>query len=163
MIQSGRGNGTWNGTTGIVTSQSDATAGSLTSIGIARASDIGISTTGVWAGQTVASTDTLVMYTYAGDANLDGKVNIDDYTKIDQAIVSGASGWSNGDFNYDGKVNIDDYVIIDGNVANQGPQLFAAGGTSGGISGVSAIPEPAGLGLAAVALFASQSRRIRRK
>ncbi len=166
MIQSGRGtSGTWNGSTGIVTSQTEATTGTLTSIGIARASDLGISTTGVWAGQTVASTDTLVMYTYAGDANLDGKINIDDYTRIDQGIVAAAGGWSNGDFNYDGKINIDDYVIIDANIASQGPALFAAGGESGLSNGVSAIPEPGGLGLggAVVAIFAGRSRRMRGK
>jgi hypothetical protein len=61
-----------------------------------------------------------VKYTYAGDANLDGKVNIDDYTSIDQGIAAQTSGWSNGDFNYDGKVNIDDYVLIDSNIVAQG-------------------------------------------
>jgi len=60
--------------------------------------------TGTWAGQTVTGTNTLVMYTYGGDANLDGKVSISDYGKIDFGIsIPGASGWYNGDFNYDGK------------------------------------------------------------
>jgi hypothetical protein len=89
------------------------------------------------------------MYTYGGDANLDGKLNVDDYIKIDTGIASGLTGWSNGDFNYDGKVNIDDYTtIIDANIGNQTGAFFTAGGAGeiagGGASGVSAVPEPVG-------------------
>src|SRR5439155_18387081 len=113
LIQSGRGNGTWNGTTGIVTSQSGATSGTFTSIAVASAAQAkGISfsstATTTWSGQTVTGSDTLVMYTYGGDANLDGKINVDDYGRIDFAIPLAIAGWSNGDFNYDGKINVDD-------------------------------------------------------
>src|SRR5262249_47438534 len=62
----------------------------------------------------------------AGDANLDGKLNIDDYVRIDTGIAAHTTGWSNGDFNYDGKINIDDYVILDGNIGTQGPPLTGA-------------------------------------
>ena len=65
----------------------------------------------------------LVKFTYVGDANLDGKLNIDDYTRIDQGIAAGATGWVNGDFNFDGKINIDDYVLIDSAIVNQGAVL----------------------------------------
>jgi hypothetical protein len=87
-------------------------------------------------GTSVDGTTVLVKFTYGGDANLDGKINIDDYVKIDNGIASGLSGWANGDFNYDGKVNIDDYVIIDSNIVNQGPPL-AAGSDAGQISWIS--------------------------
>ena len=81
--------------------------------------------TGTSAGQTITGTDTLVMYTYGGDANLDGKINVDDYIKIDSGIAAGLKGWSNGDFNYDGKVNIDDYTtVIDANIGNQNGFVF---------------------------------------
>ena len=54
------------------------------------------------------------MYTYAGDANLDGKVNGDDYFQIDCSFTSPARlTASTGDFNYDGKINGDDYFLID--------------------------------------------------
>src|SRR5207247_8516762 len=76
--------------------------------------------TATWAGQTVTGSDTLVMYTYGGDANRDGKINVDDYGRIDFNSSLGVSGWFNGDFNYDGKINVDDYGIIDFNVAIQG-------------------------------------------
>ena len=61
------------------------------------------------------------MYTYGGDANFDGKINVDDYGRIDFNVGLGTTGWFNGDFNYDGKVNVDDYGVIDFNVGIQGP------------------------------------------
>jgi hypothetical protein len=171
LIQQGRNGGDWSGS-GIVTSQTQATTGNFTSIGVARASDVRPATasaTALWAGQTITGTDTLVMYTYGGDATLDGKINVDDYIRIDSGIAAGLSGWSNGDFNYDGKVNIDDYTqFIDANIGTQGPPLFAAGG-AGGLSlsgGAAAVPEPASvLGGAVgliVALGANRSRSRRR-
>src|SRR5207253_7328632 len=123
-----------------------ATSGNFTSIGIATASQvksIAATATSTWAGQTVTGSDTLVMYTYGGDANLDGKINVDDYGHIDSSIPIGLSGWFNGDFNYDGKINVDDYGIIDFNIGIQGAQFPSAGGASAsGLSGVSAVPEP---------------------
>src|SRR5439155_25831264 len=164
LIQSGRGGGGgvapfWDGATGIVTSQSSATGGNFTSIGIATAQQVKNLTnpgdTAVWGGQAVTGTDALVMYTYGGDANLDGKINVDDYGKIDFNVGLGVAGWANGDFNYDGKINVDDYGIIDFNVGIQGTPFFAAGGVESG-SGLAAVPEPAAalLLLGAASVFA---------
>src|SRR5207247_5816287 len=103
--------------------QTDATSGNFTSIGVATGAQVnGIASTAtaVWAGQVVTGSDTLVMYTYGGDANLDGKINVDDYGHIDSSIPIGLTGWINGDFNYDGKINVDDYGIIDFNIGIQG-------------------------------------------
>jgi hypothetical protein len=107
--------GSWNGSiytgiTGLVTSGrivSSAARGTFTTLGVSD-----------------SSSSVVVKYTYGGDANLDGKVNVDDYVRIDSNVgLPGTSGWSKGDFNYDGKINIDDYVIIDANIAAQGPPL----------------------------------------
>jgi autotransporter-associated beta strand protein len=158
LIQSGRNGGNWNGG-GIVTSQSAAIGSNFTTLAVARGSEVKantVSETALWAGQTITGTDTLVMYTYGGDANLDGKLNIDDYVRIDKGIAGGLTGWSNGDFNYDGKVNIDDYsTIIDVNIGNQNGVFPTA-------SGVAAVPEPitsALLILPAAALVLRRSRR----
>ena len=78
--------------------------------------------TGLFAGETVDATTVIVKYTYGGDANFDGKINVDDYGRIDFNVPLGTSGWYNGDFNYDGKINVDDYGIIDFNVIIQGPE-----------------------------------------
>ena len=136
-----------------MTSQSAAQGSNFTAIGVAQASDVLPATataTAVWAGQTITGTDTLVMYTYGGYATLDGKINVDDYIRIDSGIAAGLTGWSNGDFNYDGKVNIDDYSsYIDSNLSNQGLP-FA---TTSSMSSVTAVPEPA----AALAILAAAS------
>ena len=122
LVQSGY-NGGLNDGSGIITSSA---SGSLTTLAVAKAGDVkGIADgdTALFAGQTVHGSDTLVMYTYGGDANLDGKLNVDDYGRIDSNIGLGTAGWFNGDFNYDGKVNVDDYGIIDSNIGIQGPPI----------------------------------------
>ena len=168
-IATGRGTGNlWDGTTGIVTGQTQAIGSNYTSIGVAKASDVRPSTataTALWAGQTITGTDTLVMYTYGGDATLDGKINIDDYVKIDTGIAGGLTGWSNGDFNYDGKVNIDDYTtVIDANIGNQTGTFFASGGVSGssGPIGVTAVPEPSAAAIVVLSTLLANTRRRRK-
>jgi len=126
MIQSGRTeNGTWDGS-GIITSTPDALS-SRTTLGVAEASDVlGIkgSETAVWNGVTVDATTVLVKYTYAGDANLSGNIDADDYALIDfYSHVANVHGYFNGDFNYDGDINADDYALIDFNNNAQGSPL----------------------------------------
>jgi fibronectin-binding autotransporter adhesin len=173
MVATGRNGNVapiWDGTVGIVTSQSLATGGNYTSVGVATASDVRPATaseTAMWGGQTITGTDTLVMYTYGGDATLDGKINIDDYVKIDSGIAGSYTGWANGDFNYDGKVSIDDYItVIDANIGNQnGIFPTASGGpASAGLGGVSAVPEPAGFSILALSTIGllRRSRRTRK-
>ena len=140
-------------------------AGTLTGIGVATAQQAkslaGPGDTAVWAGRTVTGSDTLVMYTYGGDANLDGKINVDDYGRIDFNVNLGTSGWFNGDFNYDGKINVDDYGIIDFNVGIQGAAFPTSADT--GLSGVTAVPEPAGLVLCVAGLPLGKILRRRRQ
>ncbi len=139
---------------GVVTSQSNATAGnSLTNIGVASNTDLGLATFG---GVSVGANDTLVMYTYGGDANLDGIINGDDYFQIDSATAS-SHGWFNGDFNYDGVINGDDYFVIDSNFAAQG----AAIPTGVGVGAVAAVPEPMSIALVAISATALLARRRR--
>ena len=120
--------------------------------------------TATFAGQTVHATDTLVTYTYTGDANLDGKIDADDYFQIDSNYNkngnNAAISYHNGDFNYDGVVNGDDYFIIDSNFAAQGSP-FSNGATFDVVGGVQAVPEPASLGLLlAGGLLAGRRRRV---
>ena len=137
LVQSARNGGTWDGA-GIHTSEPVAANG-LTAIGIATADASGYAGS-AFGGVNVLSGDVIAMYTYAGDANLDGFISGDDYSAIDfAASVPGASGWANGDFNYDGVISGDDYSTIDFNLIAQGAP-FPTGATS---TSVIAVPEPA--------------------
>jgi autotransporter-associated beta strand protein len=160
LIQKGRGNGSWNGTAGVVTSMPDAIAG-LTGLGVATATQLG-RTGQTFGGITLAAGDVLVMYTYGGDANLDGFVSGDDYSGIDfNILVPGSSGWANGDFNYDGAVTGDDYSAIDFSILAQGaPFPSTTPAAANGVS-VLTVPEPVGFAVAATALVWSLARRSR--
>ena len=116
---------------------------------------------------TAATNDLLIMYTYGGDADMNGKLDGDDYMKLDQGFGNQTTfNWVNGDFNYDGKINGDDYFILDSNIGRQGTQFPGSGGIDGvaaaGGLGISAVPEPASIGLLGVAATALLGRRRRR-
>ena len=103
---------------------SSSAIGQLKKLGVAEAREaLGITgtETATFADQSVDSTAVLIKFTWGGDANLDGKINIDDYGRIDGNVAQSGVvfGWFNGDFNLDGKINIDDYGIIDGNINQQ--------------------------------------------
>ena len=156
LLKSGRGNGTWNGS-GIVTSMTAATtANGLTTLAVSAAGDAAYGGTRTFGGQSVASTDVLVMYAYAGDANLNGAIDADDYFRIDNGFGSHLTGWINGDFNYDGVVNADDYFLIDRSYAKQGSPFNSA---PRHCAAAAAVPEPAGIALFAIAGLLLRRRR----
>jgi hypothetical protein len=66
-------------------------------------------------GVPVGPDDLLVRATWQGDANLDGRVNADDYFRIDSAFLSRPPTpmWGQGDFNGDHRIDADDYFLID--------------------------------------------------
>jgi autotransporter-associated beta strand protein len=158
QIQLAHNGGAWNGS-GITTSKPDAAAG-LTAIAIGMSGDLGYNGQN-FGGVSVSGNTALLMYTYAGDANLDGFVSGDDYSGIDFGIlVPGMSGWTNGDFNYDGAVTGDDYSAIDFAILAQGAPFPI---NAAAPSGVTAVPEPASGVVAGVAFAAVTLRRRRRK
>ena len=151
LIQSGRGDGTWNGA-GIVTSETDATTGVLTTIAVARASETG-RFGGTFAGITIAEEDVLVMYTWGGDADLNGELNGDDYFYIDSNIYSQFPGFHNGDFDYNGVIDGDDYFILDSNILQaQSSTPFP--------TGLTAVPEPGVTAIAAGLLAVRRRSRF---
>ncbi|HYO09041.1 MAG TPA: autotransporter-associated beta strand repeat-containing protein, partial [Tepidisphaeraceae bacterium] len=127
QVRDGRNGGAWNGN-GIVTTVAPNQPADLTTLAVAPASHVlGLSgaDTGTWNGRTVDASAILVKYTYTGDADLNGKINGDDYFIIDSKIAQSSAlrGWRFGDFNYDGKINGDDYFSLDSNIARQGVVL----------------------------------------
>ena len=153
--------GAWDGN-GMTTSMPDAVAG-LTTIGIATGEQVrglGATDTDTFSGQVINGASVIAMYTYAGDANLDGTIDGGDYGIIDNFVqVPGAAGYANGDFNYDGVIDGGDYGIIDNNIQAQGAPFDTSGGVS--LSGVSAVPEPSACAFAIVAGAGLLARRRR--
>jgi hypothetical protein len=78
----------------------------------------------------------LVKYTYFGDVNGDGVVNLNDYFIIDSNYLAQSPGvplsFHQGDANYDGRINLNDYFLIDSAYLGQGsPLSVKLAGTAG--------------------------------
>ena len=117
-----------------------------------------------FSGEAVDTNAILVKYTYNGDANIDGKINADDYFKIDSGFLAqlATPTYANGDFNYDKKINADDYFLIDSAFLGQGQPLAGVAGWMA-LSAVP-VPEPIAASLlppiaAGLLLRASRGRR----
>jgi hypothetical protein len=118
-LAQGYNGGAWNGAHGIRTSAATPGLTGLSAAEAHEALNISGGATASWSGESVDANTVLVKFTYGGDANLDGKIDISDYGLIDSAVRIGGTGWFNGDFNLDGKIDITDYGIIDSNVRIQ--------------------------------------------
>ena len=79
----------------------------------------------------------------AGDANLDGKVDINDLTIVLAHYNQTGASWGTGDFTGSGTVDINDLTIV----------LAHYGQSSGSSAGMAAVPEPGMLVLLAVGLI----------
>jgi len=110
LIKSGRNGGAWTGATGITTTTAQGT--SSTGLGYATAGSLKIST---FDELQVHPNDVLIKYTYNGDANLDGSVDIKDLQILANNWQSTGATWATGDFNGDGIVDIRDLQAIANN------------------------------------------------
>ena len=123
LVARAYGYGAWDGD-GLTTSAADPQSG-LNTLAVAPAEAIGYDG-GVFGGVPVSAGDILVMYTYAGDLNLDGLVDAGDYGTIDNWVqFPGSNAYFNGDINYDGVIDAADYGIIDNTIQLQGPPIPA--------------------------------------
>jgi hypothetical protein len=159
----GRNGGSWDGN-GLMTSRSDADT-LLTGIAVAEnsASVIG-AVKNTFGDQTGLSGDeTLIMYTYVGDQNLDGTINGDDFAAIDAGFSASGTLYQQGDFNYSGNIDADDYWLIDRNYTKVASFPLAPGAPVEGaaVAGVTAVPEPAAGALLALACGTLLRRRRR--
>ena len=115
----------WEGTNGILSSMAAHDSIHLSTLGILQ------NTTGTAAiypsfdNQSSIMSDVLIKFTFVGDANLDGKVDGTDYSRIDSGFVTHATTWSSGDVNYDAAVNGSDYTLLD-NAFNTQPKAPAS-------------------------------------
>jgi hypothetical protein len=109
LINAARNFGAWDGT-GITSTIAKGNTNHNATLGLLEAAEYGAAT---FDGQALDATMVLVKYTYYGDAQFNGRVNFDDYVRIDNGFNNHLTGWLNGDFNANGVVNFDDYVLID--------------------------------------------------
>jgi hypothetical protein len=155
QIKQGFSGGSWTGG-GITTSLGDGHH----ALGYADNATFGRAT---FSGQTVDATSILIKFTYPGDTNLDGQVDVTDLGSL--ATNWQTSGdWVKGDFNYDGFVDVSDLGALATNwqagVGNPlAPSRLDEALAAVGLGGVS-VPEPSGLGIVVAGiLFGLRKRR----
>jgi hypothetical protein len=167
-IALGYNNGAWNNTAGITSSSAANSPTHLLALGVIQNNQSGTALyTGshTFDGITPGAGDILVKQTYYGDANLDGKVDGSDYSRIDNGYLNHLTGWFNGDFNYDGVVNGSDYTLIDNAFNTQGAGLATqlAEPTTQLVGYSTAVPEPLSttlIGATSLMLLGRRRRRL---
>ncbi len=112
-----------------------------------------------------AAKQVTVGYTWYGDANLDGQVDVTDLGALATNWQT-SSVWAGGDFNYDGFVDVTDLGALatnwqQGVGSPLGPGSLESAMASVGLGNVS-VPEPATIGLIALGFAGVLSRRSRR-
>jgi len=156
-IIEGRAGGAWTGP-GI---RSATAAGSASlAVGYAESPDVFASFPATFLGQTIDNTTVLIRTTLLGDANLDGTVNIGDFSQLAASFNLATNKWAKGDFNYDGTTNIGDFSLLASNF-----NLTLAAPTAGREVLPAAVPEPAsclGVVLAGAMTLTRRGRAQRR-
>ena len=98
----------------------------------------------------------VLKHSLPGDANFDGKVDINDLTIVLAHYDQTGATWAQGEFTGDGTVDINDLTIV---LAHYGQTAAASG-----LGSASAVPEPGtlavlGLGLVGLLAYAWRKRR----
>jgi len=125
-----------------------------------------------------------------GDSDLNGIIDFDDYSHIDNGFNNSSHGWANGDFDGNGIIDFDDYSLIDFAFNHQGDSVrramayldgsdpsdrgmntpalqllkehLAQFGPGYANGFLSAVPEPTGTSLVLGVFFAAIARRRKR-
>jgi len=137
--------GHWDGN-GITSSA--AAKDNRTAIGSAMASQLGVTTFGE--ANNLSGSAVLVRYTWWGDCNLDGVVDIEnDFFWWSNGYLGGGTRWLYGDFNYDGVVDIEnDFFWWSNGYLSQSIPLPTAPGNTPESGDLPSLVAEAGLGAA---------------
>lgn len=117
LLTTGYASAGWNGN-GI--SSSTAAGTSTTALGFAEAIDLFTSFPAIFSGQSIDNTAVLVKYTFYGDADLSGNVNLTDFNRLAANFGQTARRWVHGDFNFDATVNLLDFNRLAANFGSSG-------------------------------------------
>jgi glucose/arabinose dehydrogenase len=116
-----------------------------------------------FAGQPVDADSLLIKFTYFGDGDLDGDVDVNDLGILASAWQT-TGVWTNGDFDYNGSIDVNDLGLLASNWqagvgSPLGPHSLADALSALGLSSAS-VPEPAALvSLSALACLRRRRRR----
>ncbi len=93
-----------------------------------------------FSGQAVSEFDTLVKYTWLGDADLSGTVDSVDFSLFQAGFSNSAPyiGWAFGDFDYNGVVDSVDFGLFQAGFSGQSSQFLASNMSLA----ITAVPEP---------------------
>ncbi|MGH7175965.1 MAG: autotransporter-associated beta strand repeat-containing protein, partial [Tepidisphaeraceae bacterium] len=115
LIQRARNDGAWD-VAGITSTTAASDPDQITTLGVLEGSEYRsiYGTNATFSGRAVDDTSVLVKYTYYGDSDLDGDVDLDDYSYLDAGLTLHRTGWLNGDYDYSGgEPDLDDVALID--------------------------------------------------
>ncbi len=116
---------------------------------------------GTWFGETVDATTLLIAYTFGGDANLNGTIDIDDFNLLAEYFGQAGRTWYEGDFNGDGRVGLEDFNLLATNygIVVRTEPTPADWDTLRAAIVEASVPEPASAGWLAVAVALLRRRR----
>jgi len=110
LVTLGRNGGSWNGR-GITSST--AVENTRSAVAITEVNQLQILPSAL-AGMPLDATAVVVSYTLSADANIDGRVDLDDFSQLAAGFGS-AGGWTTGDFDYDGITTLGDFTALASN------------------------------------------------
>jgi fibronectin-binding autotransporter adhesin len=125
LLKNGYNAGAWNGP-GILSSSAAADGSKVTGVGYGEAGDLGFIGNSNFKNTAINGKADLIRYTYNGDSNLDGKVDLgNDFNLflqgfVNPGVIDDTNRWVLGDYNYDNVTNSTDFALfIDGYAASQ--------------------------------------------
>ncbi len=165
-VRAGYNAGVWNGN-GIASSRAGTSPnpgeGGKTGVGYAEASTIYSVFPATFSGQSVDNSSVLIKYTYLGDANLDGQVDISDLGILATNWQT-PGDWPQADFDYSGFIDISDLGRLATNwqvgVGSPLGPSFDVALASFGLPGAS-VPEPTSVGMLGMAVLGLRRRHRR--
>lgn len=131
LLTSGFAGGTWNGPAASIISSAAAGGASNDGVGYSTALQAGAAT---FFGAAVGASDMLIRYTFNGDNNLDGTVNITDFANLAANFNVANTNWSRGNYNYDLVTDISDFAQLAANFNQTVPADLPRAAVRGGVS-----------------------------